>query len=251
MSMTERAKKYRSRLLPDEKVRFEDTDPEMTERFGSFAFDEVVSISELDDRTRLTAILAALVGCQAVDEFEVMLSAALNVGVTPVEAREVVYQAIPYLGMGRVFPFIGAMNGVFAAHGVELPLPNQAMDTPDSRLRHGIEAQVNIFGDSMYSFTESGPEETRHIRRWLAANCFGDWYVRGGLSFAQREVLTFCYLAAQGGCESQLTSHARANMRLGNSKAFLTDIVSNLVPYIGYPRCLNALQCLDNAADGE
>ena len=42
------------------------------------------------------------------------------------------------------------------------------------------------------------------MNRFLAANCFGDYYTRTGLSLKQRELVTFCYIAAQGGCESQL-----------------------------------------------
>ena len=64
-------------------------------------------------------------------------------------------------------------------------------------------------------------------------------------------MITFCFLAAQGGCEPQLTSHAAANMRIGNDKDFLIAITSQLVPYLGYPRCLNALRCVEQAAQEE
>ena len=37
-------------------------------------------------------------------------------------------------------------------------------------------------------------------------------------------------------------------MRIGNDKAFLIQIISQCLPYIGYPRSLNALTCIDNAA---
>ena len=107
---------------------------------------------------------------------------------------------------------------------------------------------MDIFGEDMRDFWQSGPEDRRHINRWLAGNCFGDWYTRGGLDLAEREMVTFCFLAAQGGCEPQLTSHAAANMRLGNNQAFLVKVVSQCVPYIGYPRSLNALRCVDEAA---
>lgn len=59
----------------------------------------------MDDRTRFMAYLATLLGCQGIDEFRVILPAALNMGVTPVEVKEIVYQAVAYLGIGRVFPF--------------------------------------------------------------------------------------------------------------------------------------------------
>lgn len=68
------------------------------------------------------------------------------------------------------------------------------------------------------------------------------------LPYRQRELITFCFLAAQGGCEPQLISHAAANLRIGNDKAFLIDVVSQCLPYIGYPRSLNALRCINQAA---
>ena len=59
----------------------------------------------------------------------------------------------------------------------------------------------------------------------------------------------FCFLAAQGGCEPQLTSHAAGNMMVGNDKAFLIRVISQCLPYIGYPRSLNALACVNKAAE--
>ncbi len=100
----------------------------------------------------------------------------------------------------------------------------------------------------MRDFWKFGPEESRHINLWLADNCFGDYYTRKGLTYQQREMITFCFLTAQGGCEPQLTSHAAANMKIGNDKAFLIKIISQCLPYIGYPRSLNAMRCVNEAA---
>ena len=61
-------------------------------------------------------------------------------------------------------------------------------------------------------------------------------------------MITFCFLAGQGGCEPQLTSHAAGNMLVGNSKEFLIKIISQCLPYLGYPRSLNALRCVNEAA---
>lgn len=247
MSITENAKQYHEKMFPGYVSKFLETDPEFIERFDNFAFDEVVSNDDLDDRTRMMAILATLLGCQGIDEFKAMLPAALNFGVTPVEVKEIVYQAVAYLGIGRVFPFLHATNDVLTARGVELPLPSQATTTTENRLTAGIQAQMDIFGETMKDFWKSGPEESRHINHWLADNCFGDYYTRGGLDYKQREMITFCFLAAQGGCEPQLVSHASANMRIGNDKAFLIKVISQCLPFVGYPRSLNALRCVNDA----
>jgi 4-carboxymuconolactone decarboxylase len=248
MAISERAQKYHERMFPGYRSSFLETDPEFIESFDNFAFDEVVNADDLDDRTRMIAILATLIGCQGIDEFKAMVPAALNFGVTPVEAKEIVYQAVAYLGIGRVFPFLRAVNDILTSRGIDLPLPPQATTTQNDRLEAGAKAQIDIFGDRMKDFYTSGPEESRHINRWLTDNCFGDYYTRGGLDYQQREMLTFCFLSAQGGCEPQLTSHAAANMRIGNDKAFLIKIISQCLPFIGYPRSLNALRCVNEAA---
>ncbi len=249
MNITDSAKKYCGAAFSGDAPGLCKTDPEFVERFANFAYDEVVNSDDLDSRTRMMAILAALLGCQGIDEFKVMLPAALNLGVTPVEAKEIVYQAAAYLGIGRVLPFLSAVNDVLKARGVTLPLEGQATTTIKDRVEKGEQTQVDIFGDGMKGFSKSGPEESRHINRWLSGNCFRDYYTRTGLDYKQREMITFCFLAAQGGCEPQLTSHAAGNMRIGNDKAFLIKIISQCLPYIGYPRSLNALRCVNQAEE--
>ncbi len=223
------------------------TDPEFMERFEHFAFDEAVHEpgQELDDVTRSIAILAALLGYQGIDAFErLALPQALDAGVTPVAVKEIVYQGVDYLGIGRVLPFLEAVNRVLTARGVALPLAGQATTTMADRLEKGAQTQADIFGPQMLEAWKSG-----HINRWLAANCFGDYYTRTGLDLKQREMITFCFLAAQGGCEPQLTGHAKGNMNLGNDKNFLIRVVSQCLPYIGYPRSLNAIACVNKAAE--
>lgn len=248
MKLTEKAKAYLSKIFSEEKGGLQENDPEFAERFYNFAFDEVVNQGDMDDKTRMLAILAALTGCQGTDAYRVMAKAALRVGVTPVEIKEVTYQAVAYLGIGRVLPFFAINNEILKEDGVSLPLEAQAKTTMETRLEAGIQAQVDIFGDGMKEFYKSGPEESRHINRWLADNCFGDYYTRKGLDYRQREMITFCFIAAQGGCEPQLVSHAQANMKVGNNKEFLIRVISQCLPYIGYPRSLNALRCVNEAA---
>ena len=237
MAITEFSGKYHERMFPGYVSEFLETDPEFIERFDNFTFDEVVNSDDLDDHTRMVAILATLVGAQCMNEYKAMMKAALNFGVTPVEIKEVVYQAVAYLGIGRVFDFLHATNDVLTEGGIRLPLEGQATTTRETRLEIGIRTQVDIFG----------PQMARHINHWLADNCFGDYYTRTGLDYKMREMITFCFLSAQGGCEPQLTSHAAANMRIGNDKQFLIKIISQCLPYIGYPRSLNALRCVNEA----
>ncbi len=225
---------------------FYETDPEFMERMEYFTLEEVVKEpgQELPEETRFLAVLATLLGCQGLDVYRDMLDKALDSGLMPVMVKETVYQAVDYLGIGRVMPFLSATNDVLTARGVKLPLPSQKTTTLEDRLEKGAGAQAEIFGEHMKEAWKVG-----HINRWLAANCFGDYYTRGGLDLRQRELITFCFLAAQGGCEPQLTAHAKGNMNLGNDREFLIRVISQCLPYIGYPRSLNAINCVNRAAE--
>ena len=229
-------------LFDDYKV----TDPEYAGILNEFACREVSEegTAQLNGNDRWLAILATLLGCQGKEAFALVLKEALQNGLTAVEAREVVYQATDYLGIGRVMPFVNVMNDVFKNEGIALPLAPQATVTAENRLEKGVATQVEIFGDRMKEAWKTGT-----INKWLGDNCFGDYYTRTGLELRQRELITFCFLAGQGGCEPQLTSHAKGNMNLGNSAEYLKRVVLQCVPYIGYPRSLNALRCIQEATE--
>jgi hypothetical protein len=124
-------------------------------------------------KTTITAIIDH--ACQAVSEYRVMLGAALHVGVTPVEARELVYQAVPYVDMANVFDFIHATNEVLASRGIELPLPGQSTTTPDDRLEKGLQVQKSILGDRIDQMYAQSPKDLLHVQRYLSGNCFGDY----------------------------------------------------------------------------
>ena len=143
-----------------------------------------------------------------------------------------------------MWPFLDITNEIFIKRGVTLPASGKAGAAMEERLEKGAQAQADIFDPQMKEAWKNG-----HINRWLASNCFGDYYTRTGLDLAQREMITFCFLMAQGGCEPQLIAHAKGNMNLGNDKAFLIRVISQCLPYIGYPRSLNAVTCVNKASE--
>lgn len=141
MAITEVAQHNHEQLFPRHESTLKITDPELIECFDNWAFDEVLAEGSLDVRLRLMVQLAALIACQAVNEYRVMLGGALNVGVTPVEAKEIVYQSVPYVGMAKVFDFIHATNEVLQSCGIALPLEGQSTTTAQTRRDKGLEIQ--------------------------------------------------------------------------------------------------------------
>lgn len=131
---------------------------------------------------------------------------------------------------------------------ITLPLPSQKTVTEKTRFHDGFEKQVSLFGPGMRKQQTDVPEFS-DINRWLADNCFGDYYTRNGLNDREREMITFCFILAQGGYEDQLRGHTAGNIMAGNDKAKLYSIVEQCMPYIGYPRTLNAMNSIDEVVD--
>jgi 4-carboxymuconolactone decarboxylase len=249
MAISETAQRNHDELFPGHVSTLKVTDPELIEVFDNFAFDEVLAHSGLDIRTRLMVQLAALIGCQALSEYRVMLGAALTAGVTPIEAREVVYQAVPYAGMGRAFDFLRATNDVLTERGVRLPLDGQSTTSPATRAEAGRAVQEQIVGaERVAGMYASAAADVLHFQRFLSANCFGDHITRAGIGVAVRELLTFALLTALGGCDAQVKGHVAANLNVGNDRQQLIDVITVLLPFVGYPRALNALAAVNDVA---
>ncbi len=248
MAVSERAQRNHDALFPNHVSTLKATDPELVELFDNWAFGEVLEDDALDARIRLRVQLAATIACQAVSEYRVMLGGALNVGVTPVEVKEIVYQAVPYIGIAKVFDFLHATNELFRSRGIQLPLDGRSTTDAETRLEKGLEAQRRIFGPTIDQMYAASPKDQLHIQRFLSANCFGDYVTRGGLDLRTRELLTFSMLAALGGCEPQLAGHVAANLAVGNDRHVLIGALTQLLPFIGYPRTLNALRVVDQGA---
>jgi len=151
--------------------------------------------------------------------------------------------------MGKVFDFLHAANDVLSERGVRLPLDGQAATTPATRAEKGRAVQEQIVGSDRVAgmYTSAAGDELR-FQRFLSANCFGDYLTRGGIDLPLRELLTFALLAALGGCDPQVRGHVAVNLNVGNNRQSLLGVLTVLVPFIGYPRTLNALAAVNEVA---
>lgn len=245
MSISLTAQKNHEELWPDYKSKAQLTDPGLIEVFDNFAFDEVINHDTMDVKTRVLLIMASTIGSQALTEYKMFVNAALNVGVTPVEVKEVLYQAVPYVGIAKVIGFIYATNEIFKERDITLPLENQSTTSPETRLDEGLAKQKEIFGNRIDDMYKNSPKDLLHIQKYLSANCFGDYITRNGLDVKIREMVTLSFLIALGGTEGQIKGHIQGNANVGNDRQTIIDLMTQLLPYVGYPRTLNAINCLN------
>ena len=225
---------------------FNTTDPELAALWNNFMNADVLPYGSLEGKTRALVLFAGHVAAGSINEYKMLLAQALDNGVSPVEAKEAIYQTIPYAGMAKAYDFLTATNEVLQSRGIKLPLAGQSTTSPQTRLEKGIAVQGDIFGtEHIRAMRESAPAELKHIQDYLSANCFGDYYTRNGLDIKARELLTFAVLVSMGGAEPQAKAHVQANLNVGNSRENLIDTVTQLLPFIGYPRSLNAINVIN------
>lgn len=246
MDRKEQSREVMRRLYGLAKSPMSATDPDFAAIKERLVYGEVYKHIKLDAKLREFILLAVAATNETPDEVELHTAAALSVGATPAQIKEAVYQSAPYIGMGKAEMAVKAVNRALAARGISLPAGERfGTVTEESRLDDGLATQKSIFGGSIDAMRESASEDTRHIQDYLSAWCFGDFYTRGGISVKDRELLTFSILCAQGGCEPQLRGHVGGNAAVGNGRDVLLDALTLIIPYIGFPRTLNALNVIN------
>ena len=246
MNRIQTTEKNRQEFLGDSRSSLAGTDSDLVIMKERLLYGEIVEKGTLNDHQRMLVTLVVLTTNQTLDDMKPQTEAALRVGLTPVEIKEALYQCAPYIGFPRTESALRLVNETFAEKGISLPVESQTTVTEESRFRDGLAAQKAIFGDSIDKMHAAAPDGQKEIMvNYLSAFCFGDFYTRKGLDLKTRELLTFAIVSTLGGCEAQVKAHVQGNANMGNSKQNLIDALSQMLPYIGFPRTLNALSCVN------
>lgn len=220
------------------------TDPEIMDILQKYIFGEVFRTGDLDIKTREMITCVCLATMQQLPQLKGHAGAALNVGVTPIELREAVYQCAPIIGFPKVLNAMSAVNEAFTERGIKVPLETQATVTEENRYEKGHDIQYPLYGDRMKEALKNVPDGMgEKVARFLTEVHFGDFQTRSGLDTQTRELLTYCVLTVIG-AEPQLHTHLRANLKAGNSKERVTAAVIQCMPYIGFPAALKALNII-------
>lgn len=245
MDRIEQCKATYTALFGGQALSGEGSDPELMDILQKFIFGQVFYTGDLDVKTREMITVVTLTTMQTLPQLKSHVNAALNVGVTPVELREAVYQCAPFIGFPRTLNAVGVLNEVFASRGIPLPLEVQGTVSEKDRYENGLAIQAPLYGDEIRRAMKDLPEGMDEaVPRFLTEMCFGDFYTREGLDIKTRELLTLCALATLG-ADSQIRSHAAGNIRAGNGKGVQVAAMVQALPYIGFPAALNAIKIID------
>lgn len=244
MDRIELCKKNFTTLFGGEALTGQGSDPEMMDILQKFIFGEVFRTGKLDMKTREMITCITLTTMQTLPQLKAHAGAALNVGVTPVELRELVYLCAPYIGFPKTLNALATINEVFTERGIALPLEKQGTVTEENRYEKGHDIQEPIYGDAVKEALKNVPGGLGdEAARFLTEYCFGDIYTRSGMDMQTRELLVYCILTTLE-ADNQLISHTRSNIKLGNSKETLAAAVIQCLPYIGFPPAMKTLKII-------
>lgn len=238
-------KNSQARLFSPSALSLDVTDPEFAKIISNFAFNEVTQFGDLDVRDRILVTLSAVIATNGRETYKMVLRGAFRAGIKEEEIKELIYQSTAYVGLSQILYFLSEANKELDRKGHDFSHTKRTTVKDEERKERGEEVQVEIFGEKMRGFSEQGREDNKHINRWLSENCFGDYYTREGLSLKDRELVTFILLLSLGCVPKQLKSHIQGNLNLGRTRKELIDAASECIPYVGYPKVLNALEAID------
>jgi 4-carboxymuconolactone decarboxylase len=86
------------------------TRPELMQILRNFTYGDIYAIGNLDDKTRELVTLVVLTTNQALPQIKEHTHAALNVGVSPIEMREALYQVAAFIGFPKVINGLEAVD---------------------------------------------------------------------------------------------------------------------------------------------
>ena len=241
MNRIDRSKALQKKYFKTEIVK---EDPGMQNIMADYLYGEIYEHGALDFVSRELITLAVMAAHNGGDLMKDHVQALLANGVSALAIREAVYQAIPYAGILSVRAALPYVQEALRESGRET-YEDASQTSEEDRFVKGFEAQCSVFPrEVIQGGHDQAPDDLKHMQKFLSAHCFGDFYTRSGLTMKQRELLTFCVIASLGGCENQLRAHAGANLTAGNDRSVLLEAITQIQPYIGFPRTLNAINII-------
>lgn len=231
-------------LFGGEALTGQGTDPEMMDILQKFIFGEVFQTGNLTLKQREMITCITLATMQTLPQLKAHAEAALNIGVTPEELREVMYLTAPFIGFPKMLNAVDTVNEVFKERGISLPIKKQGTVTENNRHEIGKTIQNRLYPGGIASVMEGLPADMgKHVEGFLTDYFFGEIYSRGALDLQTRELLGYCVLTTLE-AESQLHSHYHGNINVGNTPETLTAAVIQCLPYIGFPAAIKALRII-------
>lgn len=112
MNRIENSEKIQKQLWEKENTDLKITDPEFDEVMKRFVYGEVWQHGNIDGKLRELVTIAVNTTNLNMEQCAEHVEAALNIGASPVEIKETLYQCAPYIGFPRTLNAIACINEI-------------------------------------------------------------------------------------------------------------------------------------------
>jgi 4-carboxymuconolactone decarboxylase len=204
-------------------------------------FGSVWARMEITPRQRSLVTLSALLVGGHTAQMTGHLNRALDNGVTPVEITEVITHLAFYAGWPNAMSAVPVAKAVFEKRGIDsaqltaatmAPLPTTG-DSETARLA-GVDADIRPLTPALADYTDK--------------TVFADLWLRPQLAARDRSLITVAALIA-GNQGEQLPFYLAKAMDEGMTKTELSEVVTHLAFYSGWPKAMSAVPILKQVFD--
>jgi len=89
------------------------------------------------------------------------------------------------------------------------------------------------------------------LGRYIVEFGYGEVYARPGLELRERQIAALAALVSQGAAEPQLVLHVGGALRVGLSESEVIEVIVQCLPFVGFPRILNAVAAARRVFEAE
>jgi len=223
--------------------------PDLARYLIEYSFGEIYAREGLDTRTKEQAVVAALTAMgTAAPQLKVHIHAALHVGCTPEEIREILIHMTGYAGFPATLNALGTLMEVLSETGQTLSKESVHAGST-GRYERGREQLARIAPDQERVLKETFDPINPDITRYIVEFAYGDIYARGILPLRNRQAATIAALAAKGTAPPQLRFHIGGGLRAGLTEAEIVEIMLLISVYAGFPAALNGILATREVAE--
>ncbi|MBS2937950.1 carboxymuconolactone decarboxylase family protein [Nocardioides sp. J2M5] len=123
------------------------------------------------------------------------------------------------------------------------------INTPTDRYQRGLDRMMELVSTEHAGtfdhakLVESYRDLDEHLADYIVSFAFGDIYSRDSVTQQEQTLVTISMLTALG-IEPQLKLHINVGFNVGLSQEQIVGALIHGIPYVGFPRVLNALTLL-------
>lgn len=223
--------------------------PDLVKYMIEYVWGDIYSRDTLDLKSKEMTVVAALTAMGNTEpQLKVHINAALNVGCTINEIKEIMLQMSGYSGFPSCINAVNALRTVLDERknqGIEDCIGNKPTNkvSPDERYNIGVKELSKLDNKQVKLLEETYNDFLPDLVNFIICGQ-ADITARNNLDKKHRELCTISALTALGTAQPQLKFHISAGLNIGLTADEIKEIMLLISVYSGFPKAINGTNIL-------